>query len=498
MKHSLPELGVKLAVGAGFRLPDLGGLADGVAPGQEREGRTETVHYDTPDLRLARWGLSLRHRRGEGWTLELPAAASLQPTRRRELRFEGSPRRPPAAALGLVRAYLRGAEIRPAASLSTLRRRVTLAGSDGQELAEVIDDEVSVLEGRRVASRFREVEIEVRAGGEALLPALLARLQEAGAFPADGVPAHLRALGPASQEPPELAAVDLPPNPTGADVVRAAFSKGVSSILKHDIGIRIGGDPEDVHQARVATRRLRSNLRTFQPLLEEEWATSLRDELGWLADQLGSVRDAEVLRDRLREEIARLRADDARPAAALVRDLEEDVVRERDKLLATMSEERYVGLLDRLVEAAERPVVTEEASLPAAEVLSPQVRKPWRKLRQAVRDLGPEPEDQQLHRCRILAKRVRYAAEVMAPVVGPDAERFAKAAAGLQTVLGEHQDAVVAQGWLRANSGRGRRSFVAGQLFCMEAQRAATSREAWPAAWKRLNQKKLRGWLTTR
>src|SRR5207302_9591853 len=132
----------------------------------------------------------------------------------------------------------------------------------------------------------------------------------------------------------------------------SAISSGVASILKHDIGIRLGGDPEDVHQARVATRRLRSNLRTFQPLLQGEWATGLRDELGWLADQLGSVRDAEVLRDRLREEAEDLPAADARPAGALLRRLDEGVERERERLLATLREQRYVDLLNRLVEAA--------------------------------------------------------------------------------------------------------------------------------------------------
>src|SRR2546428_561274 len=179
-----------------------------------------------------------------------------------------------------------------------------------------------------------------------------------------------------NRRPGERTGVTLPPRPTGADVVRSALSSGVALILRHDIGIRLGGDPEDVHQARVATRRLRSNLRTFQPLLQEEWATSLRDELGWLGDQLGSVRDAEVLRDRLREEAQRLPAADARPGDALVRRLGEVAERERDLLLATLAEQRYVGLLNRLVEAAERPAVTEGAALAAGEGLPPHGRTP--------------------------------------------------------------------------------------------------------------------------
>lgn len=487
---------MKLAVGAGFRLPDLSGLADGVVAAPAQEGRADSVHYDTPDLRLTRWGLDLRHRRGEGWTLSVPAHARQPSAGRRELRFEGSPRTPPAAALKLLRAYLRGAEVAPVASLSIQRRRVILNGSDGQELAEVVDDEVSVLEGRRVASRFREVEVVGGEGAEAVLPPLLARLREAGAFPADSLPPHLRALGPAAQAPSEPGVAKLPSSPAGVDLVRSALSAGVAQILRHDIGVRLGGDPEDVHQARVATRRLRSNLRTFQPLLQEEWSKSLRDELGWLADQLGSVRDAEVLRDRLREEAQALPAPDVRPAEALIRRLDEDVAAARERLLASVAEQRYVDLLNRLLEAAENPAVTEEAALPAAEVLPGQVRRPWRKLRKAVRALGPESPNEELHHARILAKRARYAAEVVAPVVGNEAEGFAKAAAGLQTVLGEHQDAVVAQGWLRANARGSRRALAAGELLAGETSRAAAARGDWPRAWKRLNRKKLRAWVT--
>ena len=64
--------------------------------------------------------------------------------------------------------------------------------------------------------------------------------------------------------------------------------------------IRIGEDPEGVHQARVATRRLRSDLRTFGPVLDERWSEDLRAELRWLGAALGKVRDADVLTELLR------------------------------------------------------------------------------------------------------------------------------------------------------------------------------------------------------
>jgi CHAD domain-containing protein len=105
-----------------------------------------------------------------------------------------------------------------------------------------------------------------------------------------------------------------------------------------------------------------------------------------------------------------------------------------------------------------------------------------------------DPTDENLHAARIRAKRVRYAAEAVSPVFGKRAKAFAEAAVELQDVLGEHQDAVVAGGWLREAADSGGDAFVAGQLAAAEAQAAASSREAMPAAWKELSRKRLRFW----
>src|SRR5205809_5152965 len=281
-----PEREVKLGAAPAFRLPDLSGVADGVTAGEEREDRLETTYYDTRDLRLARWGLSLRHRGGEGWTLKLPGRSDGAVLTRGELTFAGAGRRPPEPAVELVRTYLRDAPLEPVARLSTLRRRVSLLDAEGRELFEVVDDEVSVLQGRRVAARFREVEVELKGGDADLLEPLLERLREAGAGKPDPTPKHVRALGPVALADPDVAVHRLGPEATVADVVRNALAAAAQLVLRHDPMIRLGGDPEDVHQARVGTRRLRSHLRTFRPLLDRDWTDGLRDELGWLAAEL--------------------------------------------------------------------------------------------------------------------------------------------------------------------------------------------------------------------
>jgi CHAD domain-containing protein len=259
--------------------------------------------------------------------------------------------------------------------------------------------------------------------------------------------------------------------------------------------VRTSGDPEGVHQARVATRKLRSHLRTFGPLLDQEWSDPLRSELGWIALSLGAVRDQEVLLERLRERAKSLPANDLRSALGVLHLLEVDIEGLRKKLLADLDSTRYVDLLERLVSAAHAPVALVEADQPAGSVLPMLATDPWRRLRSAVRHLPDPPADAELHRIRILAKRARYAAEAVAPVVGAGAVSFARNAAKLQTILGEHQDSVTAQAWLRGTRIGGRRAFVAGELIAMEHVAAEDARKKWPKIWKALDRKNLRDWM---
>jgi CHAD domain-containing protein len=489
MRAVSPERQVTLGAIPTFHLPDLTGVAEGVVAGPEREARLETTYYDTVDLRLARWGVSLSHR-GDHWTLVIPNGRSAS-----ELGYDGAGRRPPDEALALIRAYLRGAALEPVARLSSWRRQVPLLDGSGNQLAEIVDDEVSVLHGRRVAARFREVEVDLDAGGEELLGLLLERLQRAGAVRAERTPPHLRALGPAAQAEPDVAVPRLPEAPAAGDVVRVAIAAGVQLVLRYDPLVRLGGDPEHVHQARVGTRRLRSHLRTFRSLLDRVWADELRDELGWLAGELGAVRDREVLHERLLVLVASLPPVDVRPAASLAAALAADMEAARTRLLEAMSTRRYFDLVDRLVEAAARPVLAPAASEPAAQALPALVVKPWRDLRKAVRALDERPPDAELHHVRILAKRVRYASEAAAAAVGGEAARFGKLAAGLQEVLGEHQDSITMQGWLRGAAGARRRAFVAGELCAIEARRAEAARGRWPAVWHELDRRRARVWI---
>ncbi len=304
----------------------------------------------------------------------------------------------------------------------------------------------------------------------------------------------MQALGAAAEAAPDGAADELGGTPTAAEVVRAAIAGSVGRVLRHDAGVRLGDDPEDVHQARVGARRLRSDLRTFRPLLDPEWREGLEEELRWLGGVLGGVRDADVLSERLARQGAELAPEDAVGVRTLLQRLERDREIARMRMLEAMASDRYLELLDRLVEAARAPHTLPEADRPAAKVLPQLVRKPWRRLRSEVRALAADPPDEALHRVRIRAKRARYAAEAARPAGGKRAATLASRIADVQGVLGDHQDAAVAEEWLRGHS-RGA-ALVAGELVAAQRADRAALRAAWPGTWRRADRKKLRGWLS--
>jgi CHAD domain-containing protein len=493
------EREAKLAAPPGFDLPDLAGPDDGVQAEPQPERRLTTTYYDTPDLRLARWGASLRYRPGEGWTVKLPEGRTGVLLVRAEHVFSGDGRKPPPEALALVRPFVRTSRVAPSARMRTVRRPVELRDPAGSRLAEVVDDDVQLLEGRRVAGRFRELEVELDEDADAgLLDQVVDRLLEAGAQAAEPTPKYLRALGGRDRTlGPEVVEPEVDSGSSVETLLRHDLASGTLRLFRHEAGVRIGEDPEAVHQARVASRRIRSTLRTFSSLLDEEWTDRLRDDLKWVANLLGEVRDTDVLLERFSEHLAALPATDAKPGRRLLERLATQRDQARRSLLGAMASDKYARLLDDLVAAAAAPALLPGGDRPAAEVMPPLVVKPWKKLRKAVREAGDDPPDDELHQIRIRAKRARYAAEAVEPVIGKPAEDFADAIADLQGVLGDHQDAVVGEAWLREAAAASRRdvALVAGLLIAAERASADDTRAGWRKVWKAANRSSLRAWL---
>jgi len=493
------EREAKLLAWSGFELPDLSGVIAGGITRPIETRLMEAVYYDTRDLRLARWGVTVRHRTGDGdgWTVKLPDGDDGPALVRREITFAGKPGVVPPEVVDLVRAYVRSDSLAGVARLRTRRSGVELVDAEGRRVAEVVDDEVSVYERRHLASRFRELEVELDATADAsILGPVVAALQHAGAGEPHKIPKVIRALGTRADEPPEVVVPEVDRKTPLGDVVRRALAASVVQVLRHDPGVQIGDDPEDVHKARVGTRRLRSDLHTFRALLDPEVVRPLRDELKWLATELGAVRDADVLTERLRSQAATLPHSDAPGAAALLRRLAHRRQAARAELLVAMSSRRYVELLDRLVTAAQEPPLLPGPHLPSTDVLAAMVSRRWSSLARAARRLADPPAEEELHALRIEAKRCRYATEAVSPVFGKRARDLAKATAGLQQILGDHQDAVVAEAWLReAAAASGVSKLVVGELIALQRVEAAAAAAGWEKVWRRVDDKQLRKWL---
>jgi CHAD domain-containing protein len=458
------EREVKLSAPSGFHLPELGGV--------ELPDRSfVSTYHDTQDLRLARHGVTFRHRIEDGtglWQLKLPRGSA-----RIELEEPGPPARPPDRLLGLLVGLLRGGKLVRVARLATRRRSVRADG------AEVVDDSVSVLEGQRVKGRFRELEVELLEGDERSLRRLETALREAGAEPGVFEPKLYRVLELAY--PPRK--IELPADATPAETLGAALREQYERLLAHDPGTRLGDDPEDLHQMRVATRRSRAFLRSARPLLDLEWASSLRDELGWLGTALGTARDLDVLGEQLHAEVVALGERRAR-AESLLAGVERERSEAHAAVLVALSDERYFAFLDRL-EASDHPPLVAGLGLTLTELWWEE----FRRARRAFTRLGPGSSDAELHAARIRMKRARYAAELAAHELGDPGERFLKRARKLQDLLGEHQDAVVATARIADWVDEGGDREVADVLLTREDERRARARTDWPAVWKKAERK---------
>src|SRR6185436_10618757 len=232
-------------------------------------------------------------------------------------------------------------------------------------------------------------------------------------------------------------------------------------------------------------RRLRAFLRALRDSLDGDWGESLREELRWLAVALGDVRDLDVLSAYLREQVATLDAAEQEAFAPALVDLDAEYEAARGRLLAALDSDRYLALLDRLEVAAESPAVAADA--PGLDAI---FRSQFKRLRQKGGPtlLDPEASDEALHAVRIRAKRARYAAEFAAPALGKRGRQFVEAAKELQDVLGEHQDAAVAEERVRTLAARTEdpeARFAAGRLVERQRARRAAARAGLADVWER-------------
>ncbi|QKV76193.1 CHAD domain-containing protein [Amycolatopsis sp. Hca4] len=287
----------------------------------------------------------------------------------------------------------------------------------------------------------------------------------------------------------ELGLPDAPVEARPADPavhhVRAKLDREIRALLAHEPGTRSGADPEDLHQMRVALRRMRSVLKLSGRLVGAG-AEPVRAELGWLGQSLGEVRDYDVLIGHLREVIADFEVRDQAPGHRLVSKFVSERAAAKRRLTRALSSARYSTLLREVSLLTRAEAAPEEVP----HNLVTGLAKPHRKLAKAVGALPADPPDDDLHALRIHGKKLRYAAELAQTSAkkkqAAKIKELLKATKDFQTVLGDHQDAVVAAERMRAviESVDGPMGFVAGRIAERELARRAEARAVWRSSWK--------------
>ncbi|MBV9515404.1 MAG: CHAD domain-containing protein, partial [Mycobacteriaceae bacterium] len=254
----------------------------------------------------------------------------------------------------------------------------------------------------------------------------------------------------------------------------------IDRIVAGDIGLRRGQDP--IHDTRVATRRLRSTLRVFGKLLDPSAAREMDDELKWFAGLLGDVRDCQVQRRRFTGALDDIPDELVLgPVESRVRaDLQAVELPARNRVTEAMDSPRYLAIMATLRRWRTDPPIDSEISDAALAKRARRARRTADKRLDAAVSSG---EDAMLHRARKAAKRARYAGELLEPLdKSKRANRTIKHYKRIQTVLGDHQDTVVATATLRrmaigAGTTPGENGFTYGLLYAREQDIARRSRQ---------------------
>ena len=466
------------------------------------------TYYDTDDWRFYRAGYALRVRNTDGAveaTMKslTPAEDSLR--RRREISEPLEDDRPSTLKRaggvvgGRTRTLVGGRELRPLFSIKTRRQgfALLLEGSTDRNQEDVRIGEIS-LDTSEIPlgeETTRLTRVEVEAGiGMAPTPDLLGfvdEMQSALELTPASISKYetgLYASGLNPEGDSEFGPTRVDPSMSLGEVAFAVLRTQFAEMRNHEPGTRLGEDPEELHDMRVPTRRMRAAMKVFEGALPER-ASWLREELRWVAQALGEVRDLDVQIERFQ---AWKREADEEVSGFLDRILTITHKRRaeaRKNMLETLDSVRYERLLSsfaemlRLGPAAELELAQtngkDQAGEPVTAAAPALISDRHRKWRKAAKRLDETSSPEAFHDVRKKGKRLRYTLEFFSEVYGRSVQKLVKPLKALQDDLGDHQDAVVAAAYLRElGTTTGQARVPRGVAFTMGVYAERCTREA--------------------
>ncbi|MGC8723444.1 MAG: CHAD domain-containing protein [Acidobacteriota bacterium] len=449
-----------------FRLPAARSLAGllralkGVGYVAGPVGRTayRTLFFETQDGRLfragLRLGLGLRKGRpvwrqeGTGAPLETPAPTALTAALEGRAWLEASAAGCPEAAASAAGPR----RLLPLVRLAGRRSEADLASPSGAGLDVSLDVFWAASPGeapRREGPPLRLLTVRLSEGEPAALQhaaAFLRDLLRLEPYEGDACSAGLLAVDLSQPGAPLPARLAVLPTDRMAEAARKVVERQALLMERNSAGTRLDLDPEYLHDLRVATRRLRAALRLFGAVLGVRRAEALRCELRWIGGLLGGVRDLDVqLRDL--EPFGERLGEAERVLAVLRTEL---LVRRGpalEALRSALASRRYASLLRRLLALGSSPVpkrLPAGGALPVLAAAPPLIQRAARRVFRVGRAVTPQSPPPELHRLRILFKRLRYTCEFFREAFPEVLPELIESMVRFQDCLGEHQDAVVA------------------------------------------------------
>ena len=495
--------------------------AEGPPDGQAMEvvangnGVTEVdLYLETDDWRFHRAGYALRirrlgRRREAVATLKGlgPASADGPGLRSRHELSERLGGADPQTLLGAsgpvavrVRAVAGNKPLLPLFEVRT-RRRAFFLKIEGLPPGEIALDETAIRPNSGGSpARLRRVEIEVPSATLQGLEPFVHELRDACALQPAGpskFDAGLLSSDLRPSTPERFGATEVAPGMPSGAVALAVLRRQFTAMLAKEPGTRLGDDIEELHDMRVATRRLRAALSLFADVLPET-ALNARDEIGWVGQGLGAVRDLDVQIEQLDEWLDAAEPEDSEALATLRSLLQEQRETARTAMLEMLDSRRYEAFVSRFGRTlrARHLARSGPAAQPALALAPDLIEARFRSVRKAGNRIGPDSPASDYHRLRIRAKRLRYALEFLGDLYPDETRPLIKRLVAVQDLLGLHQDADVAIDRLRQLALSGADDldpttiFAMGEIAERHRHAAIQLRAQFPTVYARLSNKR--------
>ena len=438
------------------------GTVDGLVLEPSSTLQIVDTYLDTEDWRIHRAGFALRVRSESGKseaTLKSLHSAGAGPADRRELTealddSQGASIGQLSGRVGTrVHAVAGEHALRPLFEVRTTRQRHSVRKeNEAQPLGEIaLDDTVIARPQGEPETHMQRVEVEVLGKEREPLASLVKRLRGDCALEMASDSKYSRGLKSAGLVPapaPTFAPTEVYGSMPMAEVARANLRRYLSVWHSHEFGARLGDDPEELHDLRVAARRLDGILRQFKSSLPAAFLR-IRPIIKKVLRTLGDVRDLDMALNELQIFSGGLLESERVGVEPLKRHLASERGRVRARMLnlldtaAVQSGFEKLGSLLAAAPAAAPSAAQQSTGEPALRASPEMIRSRYRKLRKRADKLTSDSSAEAYHEVRGRVKKLRCTLEAVAVIYGKPADEMMRALRRWQESLGVQQDAAV-------------------------------------------------------